>query len=202
MHMHLALLVVQYTDYLIHRLIIGQDACKPLHFSFSHTFTLLLQIIPGISDASSNIFHLRTIADLEEIREALTKQTDLVVVGSSYLGAEIAATCSQQVKTVTIVSDTAYPFQNVFGMVVGRRMAKLCTEMGINMRMSTEIVQMEIHPDTWSLAGVVLKDGALVPAQMLIVCIGVTYATEFLVDSGVALTEGGAVKVTKSSLSF
>lgn len=202
MYMHLTLLVVQYTDYLIHRLIIGQDACKPLHFSFSHTFTFLLQIIPGISDASSNIFHLRTIADLEEIREALTKQTDLVVVGSSYLGAEIAATCSQQVKTVTIVSDTAYPFQNVFGMVVGRRMAKLCTEMGINMRMSTEIVQMEIHPDTWSLAGVVLKDGALVPAQMLIVCIGVTYATEFLVDSGVALTEGGAVKVTKSSLSF
>ncbi|KAL1464640.1 hypothetical protein WDU94_004268 [Cyamophila willieti] len=148
--------------------------------------------IPGITGAKG-VFYLRYYSDASEIRRALNKDVDLIIVGTGFLGMEIAATILPHVKSIKIISMTAYPFENIFGPVVGRRLLKLFIDKGIVMTMSDEIVSVITDPETSTLTGMVLKSGEIIYGNVAIICVGITYNTQLLDNTGVEMTPDGAV---------
>jgi 3-phenylpropionate/trans-cinnamate dioxygenase ferredoxin reductase subunit len=66
-----------------------------------------------------DIHYLRTIADSDAIRARIERGGHLVVVGSGWIGSEVAASARQGGVEVTMVSDEALPNARVFGQAVG-----------------------------------------------------------------------------------
>ncbi|XP_026681475.1 apoptosis-inducing factor 3-like [Diaphorina citri] len=154
----------------------------------------LSQDVPGAMDAIG-MFYLRTPSDANAIYAALNEDLDLVVVGSSYLAMEMAVSCLPHVNSLTMISRSAYPFHKVFGQVLGRRLLNFYKDKGIIMRTSVKVVKVEMNPDTLAMTGIILSDDSIIRTQMVIVCVGDTFATRFLKGSGVEMTPEGAVPV-------
>lgn len=76
-------------------------------------------LVPGTD--FKNIFYLRSIDDLISIN-SVTSKTNVVIIGSSFIGLEIAATLSNRVKSIKVVSTALYPL--IFGQEVGDRIMK------------------------------------------------------------------------------
>ncbi|KAI5711806.1 hypothetical protein M8J75_003288 [Diaphorina citri] len=154
----------------------------------------LSQDVPGAMDAIG-MFYLRTPSDANAIHAALNEDIDLVVVGSSYLAMEMADSCLPHVNSLTMISRSVYPFHKVFGQVLGRRILNFYKDKGIIMRTSVKVVKVEMNPDTLAMTGIILSDDSIIRTQMVIVCVGDTFATRFLKGSGVEMTPEGAVPV-------
>ena len=74
--------------------------------------------VPG-SDLDG-VHYLRTLADSERIGERIERGQRLVVVGSGWIGAEIAASARQKGCEVTMIEMSSLPLERVLGPEVGR----------------------------------------------------------------------------------
>jgi 3-phenylpropionate/trans-cinnamate dioxygenase ferredoxin reductase subunit len=73
--------------------------------------------LPG--EELEGIHYLRTIADSDSIREALEGADRVAVIGSGWIGCEIAASARQSDVEVTLISDQELPLQTL-GSEIGR----------------------------------------------------------------------------------
>ncbi|XP_075226424.1 apoptosis-inducing factor 3-like isoform X2 [Lycorma delicatula] len=142
-----------------------------------------------------NIFSLRTIDDGKKIYGALSKDANLVIIGSSFIGMEVASYAMGKVKSVTVVSRSKVPFDVQLGEVIGVRILQLFKEKGIAFVLKTGVekyvgnngVVSEVH----------LKNGTVLPADVVVVGIGVDYNTEFLAGSEVIMRMDGTIPVDR-----
>ncbi|XP_073989012.1 apoptosis-inducing factor 3-like isoform X2 [Rhodnius prolixus] len=151
--------------------------------------------VPG-SDLK-NVFALRTLSDAEEINKVLTPSSQVVIIGTSFIGMEVAAYCIKKCNqgSVTVIGRSSVPFAESLGTVVGERIARLFTEKGVKLRTGVTIDHLE--GDETSVNAAVLSDGTLLPANVVIVGLGTTFASDFLNDSGIAINDNGSVPVNK-----
>lgn len=142
-----------------------------------------------------NIFTLRDIQDAAGIAGALgsDKNKELVVLGLSFVGLEAAATGLNMAKKVTAVGPTSLPLENIFGKEIGEGLLNLYRGKGVNFIFENTIVSCE--GENGILKSVTLKDGFILPADVLVIGIGSTFNTEFLKDSGVNLHPDGSIPV-------
>jgi len=142
--------------------------------------------VPGVG--LGNVFSLRTLADSDRISAAVRSDTRLVVVGSGWIGLEVAAAARGRGAEVTVVTPDALPLRNVLGDRLAEVFARLHRAQGVDFRFGTQV--SELRGDT-DVAEVVLTDGTVVPADAVLVAIGVTPNTALAdqarlpVDNGV-----------------
>lgn len=148
--------------------------------------------VPG--SELKNIFTLRSLADANEINSALSPEAKVVVYGSSFIGMEAAAFCASHSGSVTVVGRSKTPFQETLGEAIGVRIAKLFTDKGVNFKMSTTIT--EIKGDS-TVESVVLSNQEVIPADVVIIGLGSTMATDFLDGSGIDISPSGAIPVNQ-----
>ncbi|MEU4217222.1 FAD-dependent oxidoreductase [Actinoplanes sp. NPDC026623] len=125
--------------------------------------------VPGVG--LGQVFSLRTLADSDRISAAVRAGTRLVVVGSGWIGLEVAAAARGRGATVTVVTPDALPLRNVLGDRMAEVFARLHREQGVDFRFGTQV--RELRGDT-DVSEVVLTDGTVVPADAVLVAIGVT----------------------------
>ena len=145
-----------------------------------------------------NIFTLRNAHDTQKIVDAIgEKNKKIVIVGSSFIGMEAAvATC--QDNDVTVIGMEKVPLQQVLGEQVGAGLQKLVEGKGVKFQLGASVDKAEPSTSDPSKVGSVsLKDGTKLEADLVILGIGVSPATDFLRKSSnfkVDLEEDGSLK--------
>jgi apoptosis-inducing factor 3 len=133
--------------------------------------------------ALPHVHTLRTLADAQAIIDAAGKAQRAVVVGSSFIGLEVAASLRARNLEVNIVSRDRVPLENVMGGDVGRFVQKLHEDKGVRFHLGAQL--RAIRPQE-----VELEDGRRLAAEVVVLGVGVKPRVELAQRAGLALDNG------------
>lgn len=144
-----------------------------------------------IGPPMDGVFTMRTLDDAIGIRGAFAEAERVVVVGAGFIGAEVAATARQAGLSVTMVEMADAPFERSLGTEMGAVLADVHRDHGVDLRLGVGVSSL-VSEGTASprVTGVELTDGTTLDADVVVVGIGVTPNTEWLVDSGLTIDNG------------
>ena len=143
--------------------------------------------LPGADDLEG-VHLLRTLEDSLALRRALTEgDPRLVVVGGGFIGAEVAASARALGRAVTILEALPVPMSRALGDEMGEVCALLHRDHGVEVRTS---VMVEGFEGDERVTGVRLDGGEVVPADVVVVGVGVVPTTTWLEASGVEIDNG------------
>lgn len=128
---------------------------------------------------------LRTIDDANRLRAALTERPDvrLVVVGAGFVGCEVAATARLLGADVTVVDPLPLPMAGPLGEQLAAALLARHRERGVRFHLGRTVARFERHR-------VVLDDGTVVPAHVVVEAVGSRPNTEWLDGNGLDLSDG------------
>lgn len=136
------------------------------------------------------VITLRAMGDAERILAALGASARVIVVGASFIGMEVAASLRKRGVDVTVIAPDRVPYAKILGDDVGTMFLNLHAEQGVQFRLGRKLARVE---GTGHVTGVVLDDGEQLPADLVVVGIGVRPATRAI--AGLPLQEDGGVRV-------
>jgi 3-phenylpropionate/trans-cinnamate dioxygenase ferredoxin reductase subunit len=102
---------------------------------------------------------LRTLADARRLRSELRPGRRLTIVGSGFVGAEVASTALGLGVDVTMIERAQVPFESTLGIEVGSVLARRYRDHGVDLRLGV---------DTADPTGLVLGAIGVVPADELL----------------------------------
>ena len=143
--------------------------------------------------ALAGVHVLRTLDDAVALREDLACGGSLVVVGAGFIGAEVASSARALGLEVTVVEAMATPLAGPLGVQMGAVCAGLHADHGV--RLVTGVGVAGLVGRT-RVEAVDLADGTRLPADVVVVGIGVLPNVEWLADSGLKVTGGVATDAT------
>ncbi|MGB3692158.1 MAG: FAD-dependent oxidoreductase [Spirulinaceae cyanobacterium] len=138
--------------------------------------------IPGFDLA--NVFTLHNHEDAQQIVAAAKKASQAVVIGSSFIGMEVAASLRKQDLAVTVISPDAVPFASILGEEIGQIFRQVHEKNGVVFHKETKATKFVGNS---KVEEVILKDSTSLPADLVVVGVGVEPATSYL--KGVELNE-------------
>jgi len=153
-----------------------------------------------------NVFVLRQVGDAKNIDAALQSGTlegskRLVVVGSSFISMElVAAVAKRGLKSIDVVGNSDVPFEAVLGKEIGTGLMKYHKNNNVKFHMGSKGGVQSFKPsssDPKVVGAVVLKDGTEIPADVVVLGVGVRPATDFLKSTKLseAMREDGGLYV-------
>lgn len=144
--------------------------------------------LPG-SDDIAGVHTLRTLDDACALREELTDgDPRVVVVGAGFIGAEVASTCARLGLHVTIVESAPVPLARALGSDMARVCTGLHEDHGVPVRSGVGVEELQTAGGR--VVGVRLSSGEELPAEVVVVGVGVHPNTEWLAGSGITLGDG------------
>lgn len=148
--------------------------------------------LPG-TEQLEGVHTLRTLDDAVAIRASLASSPRVVVVGAGFIGSEVAAGCRHHGMEVTVLEALPVPLTPVLGAEMGAACARLHADHGVEVRGG---VTVDGFVGSGRVEGVRLADGTVVPADLVVVGIGVSPDTGWLESSGIELADGVVVDST------
>ena len=139
----------------------------------------------GGGDATG-VHTVRTRADADRMVAELPDVTQAVVIGGGYIGLEAAAVLAKAGKKVVLLEALDRVLARVAGEPLSRFFEGEHRAHGVDVRLGVAVDCIETVDGKAS--GVRLKDGSVIPAEMVIVGIGIVPAVQPLIDAG---AEGG-----------
>ena len=145
--------------------------------------------IPGVELDGVHLLRSRTDAETivgeidDEVRRA-------VVIGSSFIGMEVAASLTARDIETTVVSIESEPFEGIFGPQIGRTFRELHEENDVYFELETGIERFE---GDGRVKSSVLDDGTALDTDLVVIGIGVSPATSFA--STLETSEDGGIVV-------
>jgi 3-phenylpropionate/trans-cinnamate dioxygenase ferredoxin reductase subunit len=145
------------------------------------------RLLPG-TEGRAGVHVLRTLDDAVALRDALDRGPDRVaVVGAGFIGGEVAATARGRGLAVTLIEAAAAPLTRVLDPESGMAVADLHRGHGVEVRLGVGVAEVRGHPRVEAL---VLDDGSVVAAPVVVVGIGVVPDTGWLEGSGLSVDDG------------
>lgn len=139
-----------------------------------------------------NVYSVRTVDDAVHIRQAIETHScrRAVVCGAGFIGLEVAENLKQQKLDVTVIeaADTILP--SAFDPEMADYVKKQLQKAGIRVMTATRLQAVRGS----EAAEQVITSNGVLPADLVILALGVRPATEFLSGSGIAM-ERGAILV-------
>ena len=151
--------------------------------------------IPGIEN--ENIVSLRNVPDADRLfslAQQRGKAGRAVVVGGGFIGVEVAENLRARGLTVTIVEAAPHILAPFDTDMIGQAEAEL-RQNGIALILQNGVKEFQHQAD--GTVTVELGDGQRLPADFVVLAIGVRPDTAFLQDSGILLTDRGHIVVDK-----
>lgn len=145
--------------------------------------------LPG-TEGLGGVQVLRTLDDALALRAAVDGGARRVlVVGAGFIGGEVAASCRQLDLDVTLVELAEVPLEVAVGAEVGRRVAEVHRQHGVDVRLGTGVDGFDAD-DAGHVRSARLGDGTEVPVDLVVVGIGVAPDVGWLEGSGLTLDDG------------
>ncbi|GGX71567.1 NAD(P)/FAD-dependent oxidoreductase [Streptomyces anandii] len=132
---------------------------------------------------------VRTLADARGLRAALTRPgVRVVVVGAGFIGCEVAATAvALGAAEVTVVDPLPLPMAGPLGELLGRALLRRHEARGVRFALGAGVTGFD---GDGHVTGVVLDDGTVLPADVVVESVGSVANTEWLDGNGLDLTDG------------
>lgn len=129
------------------------------------------------------VHYLRTLADSKAIIAAAATGKNAVIIGSSFIGLEVAASLRTRDVSVHVIAPEPVPLARVLGAEMGDMVQKLHEEKGVVFHLGTEATEIRT-------GSVSLKDGTTLPADFVVVGVGVHPDVELANSAGLAVDNG------------
>jgi NADPH-dependent 2,4-dienoyl-CoA reductase/sulfur reductase-like enzyme len=151
--------------------------------------------VPGIDAAG--VFGVQTLDDGEALRAALDDEgvRRVVVVGGGYIGLEIAEACSLRGLDVTVVDRSATPV-GTFDPDIGAFIADAVRDLGIELVLEDGVAAIDTDAAGRACA-VVTASGRELPADVVVLGLGVRPNVQLAADAGIPLGPSGGIAVDK-----
>lgn len=133
------------------------------------------------------VHYLRTAADVELIREAASPGRRAVIIGGGYIGLETAASLSGLGLQVSVLEATERVLGRVTAPEVSAFFDRIHREEAVDVRTKATVEELV---GTDRVQGVVLAGGETVPADLVIIGIGVEPNTELAAAAGLQVDDG------------
>jgi 3-phenylpropionate/trans-cinnamate dioxygenase ferredoxin reductase subunit len=145
--------------------------------------------VPGADLA--HVRTLRSLADCKAIIAAVERKPGqrVVVVGASFIGMEVTAALRARKVEVHVVAPDACPFERVLGPGLGDFLRSVHVEQGVNFHLGETVARIDE-------GSVTLAGGQTLPADVVVVGIGVRPALALAERAGLALERGITVDAT------
>ncbi len=137
--------------------------------------------VPGAE--LSHVHYLRSLADSRAIISALGKARKAVVIGAGFIGLEVAASLRQRDVSVTVVAPEEMPLAHLIGETLGRFVTDLHRQHGVDFELGSGVKGI-------SAEHVELDNGRVLPADVVVVGIGVLPRTQLAEDAGLTVDNG------------
>ncbi len=144
--------------------------------------------VPG--STLDGVHYLRTAADSNRLGEAIRAAGRVAVIGAGWIGSEVAASARQLGAEVVLIDPLPVPLQRVLGDEIGAVFAQLHADQGVKVRMDTGVA--ELRGGT-AVEQVMLSDGDVEAADLVVVGIGVTPRVDLAVAAGLDVDNGVVV---------
>ncbi len=141
--------------------------------------------IPG-HDAA-NVFTVRNVVDIERLNAAVQEVNQIVVVGGGFIGLEIAENLRFAGKQVTVVEAAPQVMTRLDEDIV-QLLHKELIDNGVELVLNEAITA--VNPDS-----VIVASGRTIPAEVVVMAIGVRPEVELAKAAGLELGESGGIKV-------
>lgn len=139
----------------------------------------------------AGVHYVRERSDVDRMLEELKTSNEVVVIGAGYIGLEAAAVLRKMGKNVTVLEAQHRVLSRVAGEALSRFIEAEHRSHGVDVRLGTQVVSLEGKDGR--VSGVVLGDGLIVPAELVVVGIGITPSVEPLLAAGAKGTNGVTV---------
>ena len=142
--------------------------------------------VPGAD--LDGVLYLRSAGDSDRIKAVLARAGRIAVIGAGWIGLEITAAAREAGVAVTVLEAAELPLLRVLGSEVASVFAALHAEHDVELRFGVQIA--EITGSDGHADGVRLSDGSMIPADAVIVGVGITPNTELAAAAGLAVDNG------------
>ena len=137
------------------------------------------------------IHYLRALGNADAIRESVKDAENVVLIGGSYIGCEVAASLTMLGKKCTIVMQEHRTLERGFGRRVGQFFQDLLESHGITVHGEDELERFE---GDGRVAQVVTRAGRELAAEAVVVGAGVMPDVQLAERAGVEIGERGGVR--------
>ena len=122
---------------------------------------------------------LRTLADARALRAELVPGRQLAVIGGGFVGAEVASTALGLGVRVTLIEAAPAPLARALGREVGLMLAERWRSFGVDLRLGVGLGDIRVD-SRGCVESLLLSDGSVLPADVVLVGIGVEPVRELL----------------------
>jgi 3-phenylpropionate/trans-cinnamate dioxygenase ferredoxin reductase component len=136
------------------------------------------------------IHYLRTLGNADAIRAGVADAENVVLIGGSYIGCEVAASLTMLGKRCTIVMQEEHTLERGFGARVGAFFQQLLRSHDITIHGNDELERFEGEE---RVSKVVTRAGLELPADAVVIGAGVTPDVQLAERAGLQVGERGGV---------
>jgi NADPH-dependent 2,4-dienoyl-CoA reductase/sulfur reductase-like enzyme/nitrite reductase/ring-hydroxylating ferredoxin subunit len=130
-----------------------------------------------------HVHYLRTLADSRALVAKALASKRAVVIGASFIGLEVAASLRARNMAVDVVAPETVPMLKILGAEVGTFIRTLHERHGVTFHLGTGIASIDER-------GVTLQNAEHLPADLVLVGIGVRPAVALAEQAGLAVDRG------------
>lgn len=147
----------------------------------------------------AGVHTVRDRGGVDRMRAELETASQIVVVGGGYIGLEAAAVLRKKDKRVTVLEAQGRVLSRVAGEALSRFFEREHRAHGVDLRLGVEVSCIEGKDGR--VSGVVLASGEVLPADLVVVGVGIVPAVEPLLAAGAEGKDGVTVDLhCKTSL--
>ncbi|HEX4482296.1 MAG TPA: FAD-dependent oxidoreductase [Solirubrobacteraceae bacterium] len=137
------------------------------------------------------IHYMRTLGNSDAIREGTKDANEIVLIGGSYIGCEVAASLTKLGKHCTIVMQEQFTLQRTFGERAARFFQELLESHGVSVHASDELERFE---GDGSVQKVITRGGLELAADAVVIGAGVSPDIQLAQRAGLEIGERGGVR--------
>ncbi len=147
--------------------------------------------LPVAGAEHDGVLYLRRLADANGIKERFAAAQAVVVAGAGFIGLELAAVASKLGKQVTVIEPLARCMSRAVSPLISQFFAEAHLGFGVDLRLSARLASIE--GDKSGVRSVSTVEGETIPADVVLVGIGILPAVELAQTAGLKIDNGISV---------
>jgi 3-phenylpropionate/trans-cinnamate dioxygenase ferredoxin reductase subunit len=141
----------------------------------------------GVDDTLGGVHYLRTIADCRRLAQDLLPGRRVVVIGGGFIGLEVASTAAKRGLAVTVVERQPSLLERALPPDIAAAVERMHVARSVEMRLGATVATLQGGS---KVSSVVLIDGTEIPADVVVIGIGIIPNTELAESAGAVSADG------------
>lgn len=143
--------------------------------------------VPG--EEAAGVVNIRTHEDAQDVWQRLGEAKSPVVIGAGFIGLEFAAAAASRGLPVTVIASSNRPMRRSLTPETSEYFKAVLPEKGVDIRYCQDV--KEILADAKAnVSGVALASGEILPADIVVVAVGVIPNDELASSAGLEVKDG------------